>query len=188
MVDNDNTKYTSKAAAADEVAAAIRKQILTTTANYTVDELWRLLDIVNRKVVAAESAPVISTTIPAPKPIPTRAKVECVTVDDETAASIIYSYLVSIEDNKPALPSVFRGKVANPTQANNRFLYSFYFSDECSRSNYLPKCVAEEYAKSPIILDKVQRKFVDDYLNYNPEFAARLRSYKSCHYLRAVVA
>lgn len=184
----NKTQTHSKAAATDKVAAAIRQQIISTTAAYTVDELWQLLDLVNKKAVAVEPAPLITTTISTTKPIPTRAKVEYVSVDDDTAASLIYSYLITVEDNKPSLPSAFRGKVANPTQANNRLLYSFYFSSECSRSNYLPKSVVEEYEKAPIILDKVQRKFVDDYLSYNPEFAARLRSYKSAHYLRAVVA
>lgn len=190
-----NAVKKDKANATDKVAKAIREQITKATANYTVSELWQLLEIVNTKSVKSE---ITTCGIPANNPIPTtarlRSKVEYVSVDNESAAALIYSYLLSVENNKAdsrnlvKIHKAFNGNVANPTHANRRLLYSYFFANECSLTNSIPAKVAAAYSKQPSSLDKVQREFVDNYLDNHPEFAATLRSYKEAHYLRAVVA
>ena len=188
---------TNKNAAAAKVAAAIREQIMTNTADYTEAELWQLLALVSKKKIADHTP--ATNSIPVTQPIPNKAiisrnKVEYVTVDDDTAAALIYSYLVTVEENKEdsrstvKIHKAFIGNVANPTHANRRLMYSYFFRNECSLTNSVPAKVAAAYSKQPVKLDKIQRKFVDDYLTLNPDFTAKLRSYKTTHYVKSVVA
>lgn len=197
MIKNNNSNNKDKANAA-KVAEAIRAQIMANTADYSEAELWQLLAAVSSKSLTTQSE-IMSNSIQVEQPIPNKAiisrnKVEYVSVSDEAAAAMIYAYLVSIEANKDdsrnlvKIHSAFNGNVANTTHANRRLMYSYYFRNECAIYNSIPAKVAEAYNKQPKKLDKVQRKFVDNYLVNNPEFAAKLRSYKNTHYVKAVVA
>ena len=200
MIKNNNSNDKDKANAA-KVAEAIRAQIMANTADYTEAELWQLLAAVSSKSLTNKPAQseIMSNSIQVAQPIPNKAiisrnKVEYVSVSDDAAAAMIYAYLVSIEANKDdsrnlvKIHTAFNGNVANATHANRRLMYSYYFRNECAIYNSIPAKVAEAYNKQPKKLDKIQRKFVDNYLVNNPEFAAKLRSYKNSHYVKAVVA
>lgn len=199
MVSSSNNKK-STAETDKKVSQAIRYQINANMAHLSIDELWQVLEVVNRKSLGVS----VTEKIEMDNPIPNKAiikrntvkrnTVKYISVDDSTAASLIYTYLMSIEDNKDnsrntiKINKAFHGNIANPTHANRRLLYSYFFRNECKVANSVPAEVAEAYKAQPLILDKVQRKFVDNYLNNNPEFAIKLRSYKDSHYLRSVVA
>lgn len=182
-----STKVNNKA----KVAKAIRERIYNATADYSVENLWQLLEIVNTKNLTNQQLVVEQPSvckIEVEKPIPQRAVVNYVSVDNEVAVGMIYTYLISLEENTPTIHPAFKGRIANPTHANRRLMYSYFFANECKLTNSIPAEVAEAYKANPVKLDKVQREFVTNYLTNNPDFSDKLRSYGKAHYLKAVVA